>query len=85
MKITVLGAGAWGTALARILASRNHDVVIWDFFPEAVEAINRTHVNERYLPGIQLPSNLRGEADAAKAVVAWKLWSLPPYRRLTAT
>ena len=70
MKITVLGAGAWGTALARILATRNHEVVIWDFFPEAVEVINRTHVNERYLPGIQLPANLRGEADAAKAVAS---------------
>jgi glycerol-3-phosphate dehydrogenase (NAD(P)+) len=73
MKITVLGAGAWGTALARILANRNHDVVIWDFYPEAVESINRKHVNERYLPGIELPPNLRGEADAAKAVAGAEL------------
>lgn len=68
MKITVLGAGAWGTALARILATRNHDVVIWDYFPETVATINHSHVNERYLPGIRLPENLRGEADAATAV-----------------
>ena len=68
MKITVLGAGAWGTALARILATRNHDVVIWDFFPETVATINLTHVNERYLPGIELPPNLRGEVNADKAV-----------------
>ena len=73
MKITFLGAGAWGTALARILASRNHEVVIWDFFPEAVESINRTHVNERYLPGIPLPANLRGEADAAQTVAGAEL------------
>jgi len=73
MKITVLGAGAWGTALARILASRNHEVAIWDYFTETIEVINRMHINERYLPGIPLPENLRGEADAAKAVAAAEL------------
>lgn len=73
MKITVLGAGAWGTALARILASRQHDVALWDYFPETVELINRTHVNDRYLPGIPLPVTLRGEPDAAKAVASAEL------------
>jgi len=68
MKITVLGAGAWGTALARILALRNHQVVLWDYFPETADTINRTRCNERYLPGINLPENLRGEPDATKAV-----------------
>src|ERR1043165_9065803 len=68
MKITVLGAGAWGTALAKMLAARNHDVLLWDYFPETVEIINRTHINERYLPGIPLLANLRGEVDDAKAV-----------------
>jgi len=68
MKITVLGAGAWGTALARILALREHEVTLWDYFPETAETINRTHCNERYLPGITLPQNLRGEADAAQGV-----------------
>lgn len=68
MKITVLGAGAWGTALAKMLALKDHDVALWDFFPETVEVINRTHCNERYLPGIPLPVNLRGEPDAQRAV-----------------
>lgn len=73
MKITVLGAGAWGTALARILALRKHDVALWDYFAETAETINRSHVNERYLPGIPLPENLRGEADATKAVAGAEL------------
>jgi len=73
MKITVLGAGAWGTALARILALRNHDVALWDYFPETADTINRTRCNERYLPGIPLPENLRGEADAPKAVAGAEL------------
>ena len=68
MKITVLGAGAWGTALARILAGRGHAVTLWDFFPETVELIQKTGRNERYLPGMNLPPNLRTEADAAKAL-----------------
>jgi glycerol-3-phosphate dehydrogenase (NAD(P)+) len=73
MNITVLGAGAWGTALGKILAEHKHSVAIWDYFPETAETINRTHVNERYLPGIPLPENLRGETDSARAVASAEL------------
>ena len=73
MNITVLGAGAWGTALARLLASRKHRVVLWDFFPETIAAIARTGRNERYLPGIELPGNVRAEAGAEKAVAGAEL------------
>lgn len=73
MKITVLGAGAWGTALARMLAARHHAVTLWDFFPETVVAIRQTGRNERYLPGIELPAGLQAEADAAVAVKAAEL------------
>jgi len=73
MKITVLGAGAWGTALARILAARDHDVTLWDFFPETIDLIRHTGRNERYLPGIDLPPNLRTEPDAAKALTGAEL------------
>ncbi len=68
MKITVLGAGAWGTALARMLAAREHAVTLWDFFPETIETIRQTGRNERYLPGIELPPSLRAEPDANQAV-----------------
>jgi glycerol-3-phosphate dehydrogenase (NAD(P)+) len=68
MNVTVLGAGAWGTALARMLALRKQRTVLWDFFPETVETIARTGRNERYLPGIELPAGLKAEADAARAV-----------------
>ncbi len=73
MNITVLGAGAWGTALARILAGRKHAVTLWDFFPETVAAIRKTGCNERYLPGIELPAGLQAEADAGKAVAVAEL------------
>jgi glycerol-3-phosphate dehydrogenase (NAD(P)+) len=73
MRIAVLGAGAWGTALARMLATRDHRVMLWDFFPETLEAIRKTGRNERYLPGIELPSSLRAELDANTAVAGAEL------------
>jgi len=73
MKITVLGAGAWGTALARNLATQKHEVTLWDFFPETVQLIRQTGRNERYLPGIELPPNLQAEADATKAIAGAEL------------
>ena len=68
MKITVLGAGAWGTALARLLAQSGHAVTLWDFFPETLTQIQRTGRNERYLPGIALPPDLRVQPDADAAL-----------------
>ena len=73
MKITVLGAGAWGTALARMLAARKHEVTLWDFFPETVETIRQTGRNERYLPGMDLPAGIQAEADAGKAIAEAEL------------
>jgi len=67
MNIAVLGAGAWGTTLARMLAARDHAVTLWDHFPETLETIRRTGRNERYLPGVELPANLCVAADAAVA------------------
>jgi glycerol-3-phosphate dehydrogenase (NAD(P)+) len=73
MKIAVLGAGAWGTALARLLAQRGHAVALWDFFPETLDLIRRTGRNERYLPGIELPETIRPETDARAAVAGAEL------------
>jgi len=73
MNITVLGAGAWGTALARMLAARKHRITLWDFFPATVEAIRKTGRNERYLPGVELPAGLQAEVDANAAVAGAEL------------
>lgn len=58
MKISVLGAGAWGTALA-IQAATRHEVQLWSRDPTQAEAMAQARVNERYLPGLALPPALR--------------------------
>ena len=50
--VGVIGAGAWGTALAQMCASDGRDVVLWALEPELVEEINRDHSNSLYLAAI---------------------------------
>ena len=59
MKVAVLGAGAWGTALAQLLAEKGGDVVLWSRRSDLCEAINTSHENARYLPGVALSPNVR--------------------------
>jgi glycerol-3-phosphate dehydrogenase (NAD(P)+) len=67
MNITVLGAGAWGTALAAALAPR-HSVQLWARDAAALSSIAESRRNERYLPGIRLPSALRYTQELAAAL-----------------
>ena len=67
MNITVLGAGAWGTALARLLHDGGHAVTLWGHDAARLEEIGKTRRNERYLPGIELPSGLKFESDLGKS------------------
>ncbi|GJH07497.1 NAD(P)-dependent glycerol-3-phosphate dehydrogenase [Caballeronia novacaledonica] len=61
MKVAVLGAGAWGTALAGHLATR-HDTKLWARDAALIESLSRTHENTRYLEGVALPHALDFEA-----------------------
>jgi glycerol-3-phosphate dehydrogenase (NAD(P)+) len=72
MKITVLGAGAWGTAIAISLSTR-HEVVLWGRDPEQCRAIAADRRNQRYLPEIELPPQLTLEAEFAAATAAAEL------------
>jgi glycerol-3-phosphate dehydrogenase (NAD(P)+) len=67
MKVTVLGAGAWGTALAKLLRKNGHMVTLWGHNPECLDEIRRTGCNERYLPGIPLPPEIKLESDLPRA------------------
>ena len=67
MRIAVLGAGAWGTALARHAASR-HAVVLWTRDPAHADAIRSQRENVRYLPGVPLDGPIDATADLRSAV-----------------
>jgi glycerol-3-phosphate dehydrogenase (NAD(P)+) len=68
MKAAVLGAGAWGTALAKLLAEKGADVSLWARRAELAEAIARTGENAQYLSGIALPKNVSVTHDVKHAV-----------------
>jgi len=55
----VIGAGAWGTAVAKVIAEKGKDVDVWSFEEDTCDDINRHHENSRFLPGVKLPENLR--------------------------
>jgi glycerol-3-phosphate dehydrogenase (NAD(P)+) len=65
-KVSVIGAGSWGTTVAA-LVNEHAPTVLWGRDPALVEAISRTHENHTYLPGISLPESLRATADLATA------------------
>ncbi|MDH3207296.1 MAG: NAD(P)-dependent glycerol-3-phosphate dehydrogenase [Gemmatimonadota bacterium] len=67
MRATVLGAGAWGTALGMVLAGKGHQVTIWSHEDDVAASINAGTGN-RYLAGVTLPAGLRAETDLPAAV-----------------
>ncbi|MDR1950494.1 MAG: NAD(P)-dependent glycerol-3-phosphate dehydrogenase [Spirochaetaceae bacterium] len=66
-RVAVLGAGAWGTAVAKVIAEKGHDTVIWCHDPAGAADINGEHNNRRRLPGVELPRNLVAVTDIAEA------------------
>ena len=69
--VAVMGAGAWGTALAKVLVDAGGPetgVTLWTRRPELAEQINSTRYNPDYLPGTLLPPGIRATADAAEAL-----------------
>ncbi len=58
MRISVLGAGGWGTTLAILLHHNGHDVTLWEYKRSYARTLNRTRVNKVYLPGIKIPKEI---------------------------
>ena len=58
MKVGVLGAGSFGTTLALVLNSNNHDVTCWSFEKETVQDIESTGINKKFLPGVEIPNSI---------------------------
>jgi glycerol-3-phosphate dehydrogenase (NAD(P)+) len=58
MKISVLGAGGWGTTLAILLHYNGHDVTLWEFQKRYSKVLDKTRVNKIFLPGIKIPMEI---------------------------
>ena len=82
-KIAVVGAGAWGTALALHSARMGHAVRLWAREPEVVESAHAKHENTPFLPGFRLPSGVTVTHDCAEALADAELVILvPPSKHL---
>jgi glycerol-3-phosphate dehydrogenase (NAD(P)+) len=69
-RLAVIGAGAWGTALAQVVATGGRDTLLWAREPEVVEAVNSRHENTVFLPGQALDPAIRATADLAEVETA---------------
>ncbi|MEU3982168.1 NAD(P)H-dependent glycerol-3-phosphate dehydrogenase [Streptomyces sp. NPDC026672] len=67
VKAAVYSAGSWGTAFGMVLADAGCEVTLWARRAEVAEAINSGRTNPDYLPGVELPRNLRATTDPAEA------------------
>ncbi len=72
MKVAVIGAGSWGTALAQTLANNGHNVGLWARRAEVVRSINHEHVNPRYLSDTELSSNIVATTSYTDALLRAK-------------
>jgi glycerol-3-phosphate dehydrogenase (NAD(P)+) len=68
-RVSVIGAGSWGTTFAKILADGGSEVTVWARREDLATEINATHRNSDYLRGIALPKNVRATSNMADAIV----------------
>lgn len=73
MKVTVIGSGSWGTALALKSLAAGNETVLYCRRPEVAQAMSQERENKAYLPGVSLPTTLIIESDLAKALDASRL------------
>jgi len=67
-RLVVMGAGSWGTTIAKVIADAGNEVVLWSRREEVAVEINETKRNSDYLPGIDLPNNLTATSDLGFAL-----------------
>lgn len=68
MRCAVVGGGAWGSALAHLLAQGGHGVSLWARETDVVDHVNVSHANPRFLPGAMLDPSIRATSDMAEAL-----------------
>lgn len=79
MRVAILGEGAWGTAVAMLLANNGYEVKIWCYHEEVVDQINVHHRNEKFLSDIALNTSIRATTDMKEALcdAKWVFEAIP--------
>ncbi len=77
-KISIIGAGSWGSALAVLLAKVGHKIILWGHNPSHIENLQKSREAAPYLPGIFLPENVHSTTDLAKAAEAEIIFFVVP-------
>lgn len=67
-KVSVIGAGSWGTALALLLYKNGHEVTVWSILPAEIEMLKTKHEHLDKLPGVKLPEDMEFTTDLKSAV-----------------
>lgn len=73
MKVTVIGAGSWGTALGMVLHENHHQVSMWTIEQETIDDIREKQENSRYLPGVKIPPDIKFTMNLKDALQDTKL------------
>jgi glycerol-3-phosphate dehydrogenase (NAD(P)+) len=84
-RISVIGGGAFGTAMACVVRRAGHDVVVWAREPEVVAAINAERANPDFLPGVRIAPGIEATADLARAGRADVLLLASPSQHMRGT
>lgn len=84
-KISIIGGGSWGTALALLVSEHGLPITIWAHNPAVAEEINSRHTNSHYLPGINLPHNVKATVDLAEAATGDLIVVVVPSKVMRAT
>jgi glycerol-3-phosphate dehydrogenase (NAD(P)+) len=66
--IAVIGAGSWGTTLAHLLSGKGFDIALWVYEKDLSEEIRQSRINSVYLPGVELPDNIRVTSSLEEAL-----------------
>lgn len=83
--ITMLGDGAWGTAVANTLAVNGHKVILWCFNEKVARSISELHENKCYLPGIKLSRNITPTTNLEKALESQIIFQAIPVKFMRST
>lgn len=68
MKVSIIGEGAWGTAVATVLAQNKHDVLIWCYHEVAANEINNQRQNNMYMPGVRLSEKIKASTNLQEVI-----------------